>query len=152
MFSRVSHFVLAIGLLLHHASADFTQNLKLVGDLKMMGTQLDRLVLLPDDATDWTFDFHAQRNYTFKPASVVNANTASWPTVDGNKMTMAMIQLGPCGMLAPHFHPRASNYVLAVQGETHTYAVEENYARVMKTVLTPGKMTIFPQGAIHTMM
>ena len=41
---------------------------------------------------------------------------------------------------------------MAVQGETRTYAVEENEARVMQTVLTPGKMTIFPQGAIHTML
>jgi Cupin len=38
------------------------------------------------------------------------------------------------------------------QGETHTYAVEENGARVMATKLTPGKMTIFPQASIHTMM
>ena len=30
---------------------------------------------------------------------------------------MAMIQLGPCGMLAPHYHPRASNYVVAVTGK-----------------------------------
>lgn len=118
----------------------------------MMGTQLDRLDLLPSDPTDWTFDFNVQPGYTFNPASVVNANVASFPTVLGNKITMAMIQLGPCGMLPPHYHPRASNYVLSVMGETHTYAVEENDARVMATVLTPGKMTIFPQGAIHTMM
>jgi Cupin len=38
------------------------------------------------------------------------------------------------------------------KGETHTYTIAENAARTVKTVLTPGKMTIFPQGAIHTMM
>ena len=37
-------------------------------------------------------------------------------------------------------------------GTTHTYAVEENGARVMATTLTPGKMTIFPQASIHTMV
>ena len=91
------------------AVADRTQNLKLVGDLKMMGTQLDKLDLLPNDPTDWTFDFHAQEKYSFDPASVVTANVATFPTVLGNKLSMAMIQLGPCGMLPPHYHPRASN-------------------------------------------
>lgn len=141
-----------LALLPHLTVADRSQNPTLIDNLRMGGTQLDRLDLLPSDANDWTFDFHAQKGYSFSPASVVTANTANFPTVIGNKLSVAMIQLGPCGMLPPHFHPRAANYVLAVAGETHTYAIEENDARIMATVLTPGKMTIFPQGAIHTMM
>ena len=54
-------------------------------------------------------------------------------------------------MLPPHMHPRATNLVVAVEGTTNTYMVEENGARLVKQTLTPGKMTIFPQGSLHTM-
>jgi hypothetical protein len=56
-----------------------TKNPQLVAQLKAAGTQADRLELLPNDETDWTFDFAAQEGYTFEPASVINANIASWP-------------------------------------------------------------------------
>lgn len=63
-----------------------------------------------------------------------------------------MLNLGPCSMLPPHYHPRASNYVVAVQGTTNTYMITENGARVVQQTLTPGKMTIFPQASMHMMV
>jgi hypothetical protein len=75
----VSGLLLAVAGLFSLANADVTKNPQLVAQLKAAGTQLDRLKLLPNDDTDWTFDFVAQDGYTFNPASVVNANTASWP-------------------------------------------------------------------------
>lgn len=62
-----------------------------------------------------------------------------------------MLNLGPCAMLPPHYHPRAANYVVAVNGTTTTYMFEENGARLVKATLTPGKATIFPQGSMHMM-
>ena len=62
-----------------------------------------------------------------------------------------MLNLGPCSMLPPHYHPRASNYVVAIAGTTQTYMIEENGARVVTETLTPGKMTIFPQASLHSM-
>lgn len=55
-------------------------------------------------------------------------------------------------MLPPHFHPRASNYVVAIHGTTATYMIPENGGGVVKQTLSPGKMTIFPQASLHTMM
>lgn len=66
-------------------------------------------------------------------------------------MTLAMLNLGPCAMLTPHFHPRATNMVVAIEGTTNTYMVQENGARVVTERLTPGKMTIFPTGSVHSM-
>jgi len=63
-----------------------------------------------------------------------------------------MLNLGPCSMLPPHYHPRASNYVVAVHGNTTTYMYEENGARLVTEVLTPGKATIFPQASMHMMV
>ena len=55
-------------------------------------------------------------------------------------------------MLPPHYHPRASNYVVATQGNTTTYMFGENGARLVQETLLPGRATIFPQGSMHMMV
>ena len=107
-------------------------------------TQLDRLNLLSSDR-DWVFDFTAQPSYTYSPGSVVNANAATFPAMVGNGMTLAMLNLGPCAMLPPHYHPHATNVVVAISGTTNTYMIEENGARMVSATLSLGKMAIFPQ-------
>ncbi|KAI9835491.1 MAG: hypothetical protein M1837_003775 [Sclerophora amabilis] len=132
-------------------AVDKSKDPQLIGLLKTAPTALDRFALLPEDG-DWLFDFTKQDKYTFSPGGVVNANAATFPATIGNGLTMAMLNLGPCSMLPPHFHPRASNYVVSVSGTTDTYMIMENGARTVKTTLTAGQMTIFPQASIHTMM
>jgi oxalate decarboxylase/phosphoglucose isomerase-like protein (cupin superfamily) len=55
-------------------------------------------------------------------------------------------------MLPPHIHPRATNFVVAVTGQTRTFMIAENGAPTIEETLNPGQMTIFPQGSVHTMM
>ncbi|TKA54559.1 hypothetical protein B0A49_12773, partial [Cryomyces minteri] len=136
---------------LHAAAVDKTSNPDLVAKLKAAATQLDRLNLLPSNS-DWLYDFTSHPYYTFQPGGVINANAATFPATVGHGMTLAMLNLGPCSMLPPHYHPRASNFVVAVQGTTDTYMIEENGARRVQETLTPGKMTIFPQASIHMMV
>ncbi|KAL2063184.1 hypothetical protein VTL71DRAFT_6256 [Oculimacula yallundae] len=146
----LSYLTIACLLTATATAIDATSNPQLIASLKGSATQLDRLKLLSSDS-DWLFDFKAQENYTYSPGSVVNANAATFPALTTMGMTLAMLNLGPCAMLPPHMHPRATNLVVAVEGTTNTYMVEENGARVVKQTLTPGKMTIFPQGSLHTM-
>ncbi|KAH7323450.1 RmlC-like cupin domain-containing protein [Rhexocercosporidium sp. MPI-PUGE-AT-0058] len=146
----LAHLTIACLLTTAANAVDTTVNPQLVASLKGSATQLDRLKLLSSDS-DWLFDFKAQESYTYTPGSVVNANVATFPALTTMGMTMAMLNLGPCAMLPPHMHPRATNLVVAVEGTTNTYMMEENGARVVKQTLTPGKMTIFPQGSLHTM-
>jgi len=127
---------------------DITVNPALDAALFTAPTQLDRLKQLPSNS-DWVFDFNvseqlfrelpletsrntdsseslltlhvaqAQPSYTYSPGSVINANAATFPATVGNGMTLAMLNLGPCAMLPPHYHPRATNLVslhLAVSG------------------------------------
>lgn len=151
MLSRIS---LVAGLMLVAFTSQAvatSKNPGLVAQLKTATSQLDRNALLSKDE-DWLFDFTAQDFYTFAPGGVINANAASFPAAVGNGMTMAMLNLGPCSMLPPHYHPRASNYVVAVAGTTNTYMMTENGARVVRETLTPGKMTIFPQASLHMMV
>jgi quercetin dioxygenase-like cupin family protein len=131
-------------------AVDKTRDPVKVAKIKSDATQLDKLADLPTNS-DWLFDFTAQETYTYSPGSVVNANVATFPALTGTGMTLAMLNLGPCAMLPPHYHPRATNLVVAIEGETTTWMVQENGARVVTETLTPGKMTIFPTASLHTM-
>lgn len=85
-----------------------------------------------------------------RPFTVIEA-LLTQPQVVGNGMTIAILNLGPCSMLPPHYHPRAANFVVAVSGTTDTFMIGENGARTVRTTLTPGKMTIFPLASLHMM-
>ena len=149
VFGFLSLLTLAIVATVYAVDKD--SNPDLVSKLRMANTNLDRMNLLPKDE-DWLFDFTKSDKYTFAPGGVVNANAATFPATVGQGMTMAMLNLGPCSMLPPHFHPRATNFVTAISGQTRTFMIAENGARTVTEVLTPGLMTIFPQGSVHSMM
>ncbi|KAK5137185.1 hypothetical protein LTR08_000690 [Meristemomyces frigidus] len=136
----------------HAVAVDKTRDPDMVANLVTAATQLDRLSVLCSDK-DWLFDFTVQQpNYNFAPGGVINMNAATFPAAKGNGMTLAMLNLGPCSMLPPHYHPRASNYVVAIKGNTTTYMFEENGARLVTEILTPGKATIFPAASMHMMV
>ena len=54
-------------------------------------------------------------------------------------------------MLPPHLHPRATNLVTAITGNTTSYMIGENGVKTRKVDLIPMRVTIFPQGSLHTM-
>ncbi|KIW02972.1 uncharacterized protein PV09_05633 [Verruconis gallopava] len=120
--------------------------------LKTAPVDLDKFLLLKDAKQPWTFDFRAQANYTFSPGSVKAANAYTSPLMYGTGMTMQLISLGPCGILPPHEHPRADNIAIAIHGTTQTWMYNENGAELISTILTPGVMTVFPKGSVHSMM
>jgi hypothetical protein len=131
-------------------AVDQTRDPSLDAQLKEAPTFLDRSALLPNDE-DWFFDFNVQPITTYSPGSVVNANAATFPAMAGLGMTLAMLNLGPCAMLPPHMHPRATNMVMAIEGTTNTFMISENGARMVSETLRPGQMTIFPRASLHTM-
>lgn len=133
-----------------HVGDQVTSNPELVAKLRMAATMKDRAALLPNNE-DWRFDFTAQPSYTYSPGSVVSANVASFPAAVGHGLTVAMLNLGPCAMLSPHLHPRAANFVTAVEGTTKTWMIQENGVAPIEVILDPGQMTIFPAGSLHTM-
>jgi len=103
-------------------AVDVTVNLALDASLKTAATQLDRLALLPSNS-DWLFDFTAQPSYTNSPGIVVNADAATFPVTVGNGTIMSLLSLGSCAMLPPHYHPRVTNFVVAVERTTNTYII-----------------------------
>ncbi|KAH7375429.1 spherulin-1A [Plectosphaerella cucumerina] len=131
-------------------AVDQTRDAELVRALRTSATGLDRAKLLPND-DDWRFDYRTHEYHTYAPGGVVNANAATFPATVGNGMTMAWVSLGPCAMLPPHYHPRAANYIVSVEGTTETFMLLENGARLVKTTLEVGQMTLFPMGSLHAM-
>jgi oxalate decarboxylase/phosphoglucose isomerase-like protein (cupin superfamily) len=130
---------------------DKTVDQDVVSRLKLAATVYDRHQILNKDE-DWIYDFtSAQPSDSFKPGSVKNANVATFPAMAGYGMAIAQLNLGPCAMLPAHYHPRATNMVIAITGNTTTWMINENAVRTVSTTLTPGKMTIFPTGSIHCM-
>jgi oxalate decarboxylase/phosphoglucose isomerase-like protein (cupin superfamily) len=129
-------------------AVDTPVNATLNAELITAPTELNKLALVRDD---YTFDFTQSEKYSYSPGGVVNANAATFPASTGHGLTIAWLALGPCAMLPPHFHPRADNFVVAVDGNTTTYMVQENGAKVVTSDLTRGKMTIFPRGSVHSM-
>lgn len=151
LLSACVGFATALGLFIAPPPAlavDQTVDPTLVAGLKMAATANDRLHMLSDQQL--LYNFSANPMYSWEPGSVCNANAATWPILSIVGVSVAQLNLGPCAMLAPHIH-RANNLVVSVSGTTQTYMVQENGARLVQQVLTPGMMTIFPPASVHSM-
>lgn len=127
-----------------------TINPDLNASLKKQATNFDRYGYLSQD-TDWQYDFSQHPNYNSQTGAVIVADAASFPALTEQGMTISLLKLAGCGMLAPHLHPRATNLVVAITGNTTTYMVGENGVRTVVGELTTMKMTIFPRGSVHAM-
>ncbi|KAF8500564.1 RmlC-like cupin domain-containing protein, partial [Hysterangium stoloniferum] len=58
--------------------------------------------------------------------------------------------MGPCGLNAPHVHPRANEILLNIGGgQLMTQFIQENGDRVVTNALSPGMAIVYPKGAIH---
>ncbi|KAF2631765.1 RmlC-like cupin [Macroventuria anomochaeta] len=118
--------------------------------LKMAATNYDRHALLAKDS-DWYYDFFNHHDYHDKIGSVITADAATFPALTGLGISYALLKLGPCSMLPPHFHQRAHNAVIGITGNTTSWMINENGVRTVKVDIIPFRMTIFPQGSLHVM-
>ncbi len=65
-------------------------------------------------------------------------------------LTNARAILQPCGMVSPHIHPRATEYLLNVVGPPLLATViPENGADPVSVEIGPGNVTILPMGSVH---
>ncbi|KAF7362193.1 RmlC-like cupin [Mycena venus] len=126
-------------------------NSALITKLRDAPTAVDRINLLSDD-NQFVFNFFdpAAKAVSGKGGKIITANAATFPAVVGNGAAMAVGILEPCGMNTPHTHPRATEILFNTNGTTiRTGMITENGGRFIMTDLSPGGMTIFPQGSVH---
>lgn len=142
--------VAALLSLVNSASAAKALNPNLNAQLKMAATNYDRHTLLAKDI-DWYYDFFNHRDFSNRDGAVITADAATFPAVTGMGISYALLKLGPCSMLSPHFHQRAHNAVMGITGNVTSWMINENGVRTVQVNIIPYRMTLFPQGSLHTM-
>lgn len=149
MYTPVVIIAVLMGLV-NSAGAAKALNPNLNAMLKMAATNYDRHALLAKDS-DWYYDFFNHKDYDEQIGSVITADAATFPAVTGMGISYALLKLGPCSMLPPHFHQRAHNAVVGIKGNTTSWMINENGVRVVKVDIVPYRVTLFPQGSMHVM-
>ena len=127
-------------------------NKKLVGELLLAPTAVDRINLIPN-AYDFVYDFaHPPTNATTmgKGGHTVKADRGTFPPLVGTGVGMTLGFLGPCGFNTPHVHPRSSEINVVVKGALVAQFQLENGAKNIVNRLDTYQMTVFPRGALHT--
>lgn len=85
----------------------------------------------------------------------IQASTGSFPILLGSELTVTYATLGPCGVVMPHVHPRASEFFVVVDGEIdfgfllEVGLLKDGSSPEIDGKLTQYKGTLFPQGSIH---
>jgi oxalate decarboxylase/phosphoglucose isomerase-like protein (cupin superfamily) len=126
------------------------QNPDLIQALNAANTPNERYKLLGKEGL--VFDYLDAPSFGGggKDGGVVLADNTVFPGVIGQGQAMLMGFLGPCGMVAPHIHPRASEYLLNVAGPPLLATViPENGADPISVELGAGNVTILPAGSVH---
>ncbi|KAL8158811.1 hypothetical protein V2J09_000348 [Rumex salicifolius] len=81
---------------------------------------------------------------------VIPANLAGLNTLG---ISLARLDFAPNGLVAPHFHPRATEVLTLLEGTLHVGFVTSNPPsganKLFTKVLYPGDVFVFPQGLIH---
>eukprot|EP00904_Undaria_pinnatifida_P006385 jgi/Undpi1/2877/HiC_scaffold_14.g06254.m1 len=78
-------------------------------------------------------------------------NLNQLPALEGQGISMALVNLGPCAINLPHVHPRATEMLYTIKGNHLRVAfVEENGGEgAVVNDLYEGDVAFFPQGLIH---
>ncbi|KAF2682096.1 hypothetical protein K458DRAFT_391131 [Lentithecium fluviatile CBS 122367] len=145
-----------------------TDNTELIAKLKTDATAIKRFQRLLTDGgqllsgTKLTeriiFDFNKEVSSIpgGKGGTTRISNIESFPILIGSGISMTRASLGPCGVVIPHVHPRATEYFLLVDGEVDFgYMLELGLLGpavpnpVIEGKLNANQGTVFPQGSIH---
>jgi len=118
--------------------------------LMQANTAIDRYGLLGSDSIMFGFLDAPSFGGGGKAGGVVLADDTIYPAVIGNNIAMLMGFLGPCGMVAPHSHPRATEILVNVAGPPLMAGlITEGGAPTIIGYAGPGNVTVLPQGSTH---
>ncbi|KAM0279082.1 hypothetical protein ACHAQH_004768 [Verticillium albo-atrum] len=133
-----------------------TPSTSLTKQLRLADNAVEYFSLLPNNE-DFVFDFNQPQPKPGKGGELVAANRVTFPALVGTSSGMALGRVNPCGMNTLHVHPRSAELQMVISGRLVTEMVPENgildadgNRRVIRTELSPFKMTPFYQGSVHT--
>jgi len=103
------------------------------------------------NASDLIFDFSTGVGVSKGAGgNLTVASRADFPYLVGQGVSLAVAKMGPCGLSTPHYHPRATEFLYMVSGSSLKVGfIQENGARFVSNILTPGQGALFPMGSFH---
>jgi oxalate decarboxylase/phosphoglucose isomerase-like protein (cupin superfamily) len=127
-----------------------TKDPTLVAKLKAAATYYDRQLLLKED-TDWYYNVSKHEHFNKPGGAVITVDVSQMAALEGAGVSIAVLKMGPCGMLPVHEHPRAGNVVTGITGNVTSWMIGDNGSRVVTVNIRPFIVTFFPQGTVHVM-
>ncbi|XP_022152107.1 germin-like protein subfamily 1 member 13 [Momordica charantia] len=82
-------------------------------------------------------------------SNVTLVNVELFPGLNTLGISLARIEFGPYGLNAPHYHPRASEILVVVEGTLLAGFVTSNPNKLFAKLLHKGDVFVFPKGLIH---
>ncbi|KAF6165878.1 hypothetical protein GIB67_012775 [Kingdonia uniflora] len=79
---------------------------------------------------------------------VTKASLAEFPALDGQSVSLAVLQFPAGGVNPPHTHPRSAELLFVVEGSLEVGFVDTKNVLYTQT-LQLGDMFIFPKGLVH---
>jgi len=64
-------------------------------------------------------------------------------------ISLARLDFAPNGLIAPHYHPRATEILVVIEGTLYVGFVASTNNQLFTKVLNKGDVFVFPQGLIH---
>jgi hypothetical protein len=130
-------------------------SLTLDQQLELAVTQVERISILAANGGNSSFLFDFNNPPTAAVAenttngSVVAALGASFPALIGLDAAAIKFSLGPCGLIMPHTHPRADEFIVTTEGTIFTQFLTESGSELISNNISTYQSTIFPKGSIH---
>lgn len=79
---------------------------------------------------------------------VTKASKAEFPILDGQSVSLAVLQFPGGGVNPPHTHPRAAELLFVIQGSLEVGFVDTSNKLYTQT-LQVGDLFVFPKGLVH---
>ncbi|KAJ3679327.1 hypothetical protein LUZ60_017338 [Juncus effusus] len=99
---------------------------------------------------DFTFSGLNPGNTNNKAGSSVNlVSAANLPGLNTLGISLARLDFAPGGLVAPHYHPCATEVLIVLEGSLYVGFVSTTNNTLFAKVLNKGDMFVFPQALIH---
>lgn len=125
--------------------------LQAVKDAYNENERIENLLACGDDS-EFVFDFSnppVEAIDSNIAGTVVLADRSSFPALYDSGVAVALFELAPCAVVAPHTHSRAAESILVTDGQLHTQFVLDSNLPVVTNHLSKNQATVFPQGSFH---
>jgi quercetin dioxygenase-like cupin family protein len=82
-------------------------------------------------------------------SNVTAVAVGQFPGLNTLGISLARLDFAPGGLVPPHYHPRATEVLVVIEGTLYVGFVASTNNQLFTKVLNKGDVFVFPQGLIH---